>query len=435
MRASGSMSRHMRFKTILIFLSGIAVGGVFAFGLFGVLGDRGEPTLPPKAGKPEWLASPPAKLQGGAAKASNKRAEKERALIVGVIGPETGAEAKYGLAVLEGIVMAADRFNARGGLRGEKIEVIHHDNSGGSGQALDIASALVEKNVVAIFSAPTGWSTFAPTHLANESQTVFISIGTRRKIGRSGDFIFHFSLPDEIAIDEMLGYAVNQLGYRNFALVTSSSYDYSLSIASVFKQAVPKHGGKILVETDTYDTFSGRTDIGEAVTALKPDSERLQAIIFTGDAQEAAQLAQAAKEEGLKLPLIGSEDLLSEQFLEQGGQATRGSLLYATFAPDRVSRLVTDFVTDHVASKNVDPDRFTALAYDAFGLLSQALEGAGSLNGRAVRDALVNLKEAEGVTGASHWAPDGTPIKHPHLYRVEGGQTGMRFVLVQKDGE
>ena len=429
------MFRQMRFKTILIFLAGIAVGGVFAAALFGILSDRGQSPLPQQAGEPGRLASPPAKPQGEAAKASGESEEKERALIVGVIGPETGAEAKYGLAVLEGIVMAADRFNARGGLRGEKIEVIHHDNNGGSGQALDIALALIEKNVVAIFSAPTGWATFAPTDSANESQTVFISIGTRRKIGRSGDYVFRFSLPDEIAIDEMLGYAADELGYRNFALVTSSSYDYSLSIASVFKQAVPRHGGRIMVEADTYDTFSGTTDIGEVVTALKAGAADLQAIIFTGDAHEAARLVQAAKDGGLKLPLIGGEDLFSEHFLTQGGQATRGTLLYATFAPDRASPLVSDFVADHVANKNAVPDRFTALAYDAFGLLSRALEAAGSLNGRAVRDALVNLKESEGVTGASRWAADGTPIKHPYLYRVEGGQTGERFVLVQKDGE
>ena len=235
-------------------------------------------------------------------------------------------------------------------------------------------------------AAPTGWATFAPTDSANESQTVFISIGTRRKIGRSGDYVFRFSLPDEIAIDEMLGYAADELGYRNFALVTSSSYDYSLSIASVFKQAVPRHGGRILVEADTYDTFSGTTDIGAVVTALKVGAEGLQAIIFTGDAPEAARLVQAAKDGGLKLPLIGGEDLFSEQFLTQGGQAARGTLLYATFAPDRASPLVSDFVTDHVANKNAVPDRFTALAYDAFGLLSRALEAAGSLNGREVRD-------------------------------------------------
>lgn len=426
------MFHRIRFKTILIFLAGITVGGVVTIFLFGILSDRGEGPLPTKTGKPDWMASAPAKPQGGAAKASH---EKERALIVGVIGPESGAEAKYGLAVLDGILTAAEHFNARGGWRGEKIKIIHRDNSGGSGQALDIAEALIEKNVVAIFSAPTGWSTFAPTHLANQSQTVFISIGTRRKIGRSGDYIFRFSLPDEIAIDEMLGYAANEMGYRNFALVTSSSYDYSLSIASLFKQAVPRHGGRILVETDTYDTFSGKTDIGKVVTDLKAGSEGLQAIIFTGSAQEAARLAQAVKDSGLQQPLIGSEDLFSEQFLEQGGQAARGTLLYATFAPDHPARLVKDFVADHVARKNAVPDRFSALAYDAFGLLSRALETAGSLKSQAVRNALVNLKETEGVTGASRWAPNGTPLKHPYLYRVEAGQSGERFVLVQKDRE
>ncbi len=421
----------MRVRTILIFMTCAVIGSAFVFILFQFLIYRGEEPPQLEAGKPEWLASPPADMQDDGAVA----AQRERALVVGVIGPETGDEAKFGLAVLTGIVMAADRFNASGGLRGEKIEVIHHDTSGRSGEAADFTSELIEKNAVAIFSAPTGWSTFEPTHLANQSRTVFISIGTRRKISRSGNYIFRFSLPDEIAIDEMLSYATNELGYRNFALVSSSSHDYSLTIASEFKQAVPRHGGKILVEADTYDTYSGKTDIGRAVRALKADSEALQAIIFTGGAQEAAQLAQAAEDDGLKLPLIGNEDLFSEQFLKQGGQAVRGTLLYATFAPDLPSHLVRDFVAEYVARRNAAPDRFAALAYDAFGLLSQALEAADSLQSQAVRDALVNLKEAEGVTGSNRWAANGTPIKHAHLYRVEGGQSGEGFVLVKREGE
>jgi len=415
----------MRFKTILIFLVGIALGGVAVFALLGLQGDDGETPVVEKAGRPEWMAPP-------AAKKPAQRQEKERALIVGVIGPETGAEAKYGLAVLEGITMAAERFNARGGLRGEKIEIIHHDNSGGSGQALDIAEALIKKNVVAIFSAPTGWSTFAPTHLVNGARTVFISIGTRRKIARSGSYIFHFALPDETAIDAMLRHATAELGYRDFALVTSSSYDYSLSIAALFKQAVPRHGGKIVLEADTYDTFSGKTDIGKVAAALKASSDGLQAIIFTGSVQEAALLAKAASKDGKPaLPIIGGEDLFNGQFLEQGGAAVRGALVYATFAPDHPSSLVSDFVAAHKARKNAVPDRFAALAYDAFGLLAQALNDAASLKGSVVSEALVKLKAGEGVSGPGHWAADGTPIKRPYLYRVEAGQTGEKFALVQ----
>jgi len=424
----------MRFKTILIFLVGIALGGALFWIFTGSPNDREETPPPLAAGKPEWMAAPPADPQGPAAREAQDEAE-DRALIVGVIGPETGTEAKYGLAVLEGVVMAADQFNARGGVRGEKIEIIHQDNSGGSGQALDIVSAMIEKKVVAIFSAPTGWSTFAPTHLVNQSRTLFISVGTRRKIGRSGDYIFHFSLPDEIAVEALLDYATRKMGYENFALVTSSSYDYSLSIASVFKQTALRIGSRILVEADTYNTFSGMTDIGNVLAALKASPEELQAIIFTGSALEAGQLARAAKDNGLNLPLIGSEDLFSEQFLSEAGNAAQGALVYATFAPDHPSPMVAEFIADHVDRNKVAPDRFTALAYDAFGLLSEALEVAGSLNGRRVRDALVNMKETDGVTGASRLAPDGTPIKHPHLYRVDSDKSGEKFVLVLENGE
>jgi branched-chain amino acid transport system substrate-binding protein len=97
--------------------------------------------------------------------------------------------------------------------------------------------------------------------------------------------------------------------------------------------------------------------------------------------------------------------------------------------------MVAEFIADHVDRNKVAPDRFTALAYDAFGLLSEALEVAGSLNGRRVRDALVNMKETDGVTGASRLAPDGTPIKHPHLYRVDSDNSGEKFVLVLDNGE
>ncbi len=425
------MFRRTDSRMIVIVLAVITAGSIFAVVFFAMPGGGGQTPDLQKTGRPEWLASPSPEQQVKAAKARDIKSKKQRDLVVGIIGPQTGVEARYGEAVLEGITMAVDRFNSHGGLRGEAVKIIHYDNSGGPDQALAMASDLIEKNVVAIFSAPTGWSTFAPTDLVNRSQTVFISVGTRRKIGRSGSYIFRLSLPDEIAIDKLLFYATDKLDYKSFALVNSSSYDYSLSIASAFKQSISKHGGNILVETDTYDTFSGKTDIGKVASVLQANSKKLQAVVFTGDAKGAAQLAKAIKDKGLMIPLVGSEDLFSDEFLKVGGKAVLGSLLYATFAPDRASQKVKDFVKNHVTRKTSIPGRFTALAYDAFDLLSRALVTTRSLSGRAVRDALLNLEESEGVTGSSRWAPDGTPIKYPFLYRVESGQTGEKFVLVQ----
>ena len=413
-------------KKALIFVGGIALGGVVA--IFIVKGGEVTPSPPPEPPeRPSWMASPQPEKKA-------RKEERERALKVGVIGPETGEEAHYGLTVLEGIQMAARRFNADGGLDGNDIEVVHYDNSSGPTQAQSITSELISQNVIAIFSAPTGSSTFAPTQLINASDTIFISIGTRRKIGRSGDYLFRFSLSDEIAINEMLKYSVNDLGYRNYALVTSSLYEYSLSISSVFKQAISRSGGQIQIEADTYDTYTGGSNLKGVITALKSAPKELQALIFTGGAEEAALLARTMKDSGLNLPLIGGEDLFSEEFLKQGGDAVIGALIYTAFSPDNDLPLTAQFVQDYVGRMNTNPDRFSALAYDAFTQLAKALKKAGSLKSSEVRNVMLNMKESKGVTGVSRWSQGGEPIKQPFLYRVEGGKSGGKFVLLHAKG-
>lgn len=42
----------------------------------------------------------------------------------------------------------------------------------------------------------------------------------------------------------------------------------------------------------------------------------------------------------------------------------------------------------------------------------------------------------EGVTGATRWTPDGAPVKHPFIYRVEADGAGVKFLLVKSaDGD
>ncbi|MCK5546823.1 MAG: ABC transporter substrate-binding protein, partial [Rhodospirillaceae bacterium] len=252
-----------------------------------------------------------------------------------------------------------------------------------------------------------------------------------RKIGRSGSYIFHYSLPDEIAIEEMLKYSVNDLGLQNYALVTSSSYEYSLSISSVFKQMILGSGGQIVIEADTYDTYSGSQNLPGVVAALKDAPQKLQAIIFTGGAEEAALLARAVKDEGMNLTLIGGEDLFSEEFLKQGGDAVDGALFYVTFSPDDASPMAAQFVRDHVDRMNSKPDRFAALAYDAFTQLGEAMKTAKSMKSSDVRGAMLNMKESNGVTGISRWSAKGEPVKKPFLYRVKSNKSDGKFVLLQ----
>jgi branched-chain amino acid transport system substrate-binding protein len=356
--------------------------------------------------------------------------EQPRALKIGVIGPETGNSAAYGLQILEGITLAAGIFNAEGGINGQPIEVIHYDNKDDSELTDQAVNQLIQQGVIAIFAAPTGWSTFGSTHIANNTQTLLIAIGSRRRIGRSGPYIFRFSLSDELATDDVISYSRQVLEHTHYALVTSSNYDYSLDLSALFRKAVARHGGSLELVTDTYDTFSGESDLEQVVEALKKTPAPLHAVIYTGGDDEGARLALAMEQAGLQLPIIGGEDLYTHAYLEKGKKATNNTLIYNSFSSEYDSPQVVKFMRNYGRNESDPPNRFVALAYDGFMFVAGAINAAASTKSSEVREAMLTI-HYQGVTGETSFSPDGSPIKHPFLYRAVTGENGEQFVLLK----
>lgn len=362
------------------------------------------------------------------AKAPEKAPQEERPLIIGVVGPETGEEASYGMSVVEGVLAAAKRFNAQGGIGGKEIKVLHFDDQSDIGLATKIVKDLISQRVIAIIAAPTGSSTFSPIYLVNDAKTLFISVGSRRHLKATGPYVFRTAVPDDLATEDLIKYAVTELGYVNYALVTSANYEFSLDLSSMFRRALDKHNGVIKVQTDSYDTFTGSQNMGTVVSAIKASPDPLHGVIFTGGADEGIMLAQEMKKAGLTLPIIGGEDLFSEEYLK-GGDAVNETLMYTTFSTDVKSQKMVEFMEDYGKAK---PDRFAALAYDTFFLLADAIKESGSTDPSVVREALINRKDCEGVTGKTSFTSENMPIKHATICRIKKGDNGERsFVLKQ----
>ena len=55
---------------------------------------------------------------------------------VGILGPQTGPVAQYGIAVKNGAVLYFDQLNANGGINGKQIEYIIYDEEGDSAKAV-----------------------------------------------------------------------------------------------------------------------------------------------------------------------------------------------------------------------------------------------------------------------------------------------------------
>jgi branched-chain amino acid transport system substrate-binding protein len=366
--------------------------------------------------------------KGAKTKAAEAVAKDERPLIIGVVGPETGEEASFGISVMEGALAAAKRVNAQGGIGGKEIKVLHFDDQSDVGLATKIVKDLISQRAIAILAAPTGSSTFSPIHLVNDSKTIFISIGSRRQLKATGPYVFRTAVPDETATDDLIKYAVTELGYVNYALVTAADNEFSLELSSLFKKALDKNHGVVKVLADTYDSYIGGSNIKAVIADIKKSPDPLHGVIYTGGVSEAVLLAQEMKKAGINLPLIGGDDLFSAEYLK-GGDAVNETLMYTTFSVDKKSSKMDEFLKDYAKP---NPDRFAALSYDTFMLVADAIKEAGSTDTSLVREALINRKDCEGVTGKTSFTAENMPIKHPTICRVKKGESGEHaFILKQ----
>ncbi|VAX11265.1 hypothetical protein MNBD_GAMMA26-863 [hydrothermal vent metagenome] len=356
-----------------------------------------------------------------------KKEEQSRPLKIGVLGPETGpgSGSDYGLSVLAGAKLAAKYINDHGGIDGKEVELLHFDDKEDLQLTQQGVKEFIAQDVIAILAAPTGWSTFAPTRQVNQAHTLLFSIGSRRRIGRSGPYVLRAALPTELATEALIKYAVEEFGFKNYALVSSSLYDYSLDLSASFKMALLNNGAVIQVDADTYDTYTGQKDYRKIIEAINSSTD-IQAVVFTGEVAEAIIIAKGLAEKGLSLPILGGEDLFTPEFLA-AEKSVQGSLVYSAFAPDNKSSQAVEFMQAH---GNGTPDRFEALAYDSFLFLTEAIKAAGNTKPTEIREALFTLKSFEGATGAMSFSPEDGIVKAPFIHRVESGSKGMEFVLV-----
>ncbi len=356
-----------------------------------------------------------------------------REMKVAVIGPETGELSEYGIRTLEGVLLAAEKVNAGGGILGKKVEVIHYDSKSATKEASIVTAKIMKERVIAIIGSPTGEITFNTTQMANTHHTIFLSAGTRRRLGDSGPYIFRNTLTDDVAVKKIMEYVFQEGGYRDFALVTSMNNDYSIQLSALFKNEIIERGGNLVADLGLWSKETA--NVKEAEMSLKDHvkeikAKRPQAIIYTGEAEEGAQLMIEAKRQGLKVPMIGGEDLFSNNFIGLGKDAVLGSVFYAGYASDWDDEHLKGFIREYKNKNGKAPDKVAALGYDAFNIIAKAIADAGETNPDKVRDALMNMKGFSGVTGITSFTEDREPVKSPFLYKVTQDGSGVKFSLI-----
>jgi branched-chain amino acid transport system substrate-binding protein len=344
-------------------------------------------------------------------------------ILVGEYGSLTGTTATFGQSTHNAITMAMDEINAAGGILGKKVRVLVEDDQSRPEEAATAVTKLINQNrVVAMLGEVSSSRSLAAAPICQANKVPMISpSSTNPRVTQVGDYIFRVCFIDPFQAEVGARIAGEILKLKKVAVLSDVRNDYSVGLATFFRQHFKQLGGEIVAEQSYSE---GDSDFRAQLTQIK--SATPEAIYVPGYYTEVGTIARQARELGITVPLIGGDGWDSPRLWEIGGEALNGCYFSNHYSVDDPAPAVQKFVADYRKRYNQVPDALAALGYDAARILADAMKRAGSASGEKVRDALSATRDFQGVTGTITINSERNAVKPAVVLKIENG----KFVYV-----
>jgi len=328
---------------------------------------------------------------------------------IGAVLSVTGPASFLGDPEKKTLEMYVAEINAKGGVNGQKLQLIIYDDGGKANEALTFAKRLVDEDkIVAMVGGSTTGSTLAMIPVFEEAQIPFISLaGAIQIIQPVRKWVFKTPHTDTMACEKIFA----DLKRRNISKVAlisgSGGFDKSMQAECV---KVAPGAGITIVHQETYGPSD--TDMTPQLTNIKGKAD-VQAVINPGFGQGPAIVTRNYRQLGITLPLYQSHGVASKEFIKLAGPAAEGvrlpaaALLVAEKLPanDKQKPVAQAYKKAYEQKTGQPVSTFGGHAYDGLMILVEAAKRAGSWDKAKVRDQIEKTKGFVGTGGIVNMSP------------------------------
>ncbi len=346
---------------------------------------------------------------------------------IGLITPLSGDVKTFGESVRNSFMIAVDEANAKGGVAGMRIVPVIQDDKNDPTEAANVANLLVNQyRVSAIVGSVTSKASIPVSDVIQAAKIPTISpTATNPKVtvadGKRKDYMFRGCFIDPFQGTVMAKFSRETLGKRRAAVLYDASNDYSKGIAEVFRDVFRKLGGNVVA----FESY-GKDDVDFSALLTKVRASQPDVLFLPDYYNKVGLIAKQAREQGLKVQLIGPDGWDSPDLVKVAGSAIEGGYFSNHYSPEDKRPEVVAWVRKYREKFGQVPDALGTLAYDGTNLLFDAIRKAGSDDPRKIRDALASIKGFRGVTGKATLDGNGDMIKSAAILRIVAGK--QKFV-------
>ncbi len=312
------------------------------------------------------------------------QAKQKDTIKIGIAGPMTGDQAKMGMDFKNGVSLAVEEWNSKGGVLGKKIDMIISDDQHDPKQAVSVANKMVNEGAVGVIGHFNSNCSIPASDVYSRAGIPVITPGsTNPQLTDKGyKEIFRVCGRDDQQGKAGADFVRDQLKLKNVAVLHDKT-TYGQGLADEFKKSL---GGKINVVY--YGSIvQGDKDFKMVLTAVKNKDPEL--VFFGGIYPEAGLLVKQAKELGFNAPFMSGDGTIDPKFIEIAGAAAEGT--YLTFSPDPKNIPSAKGFIEKYLPKYGEIGPYSIYAYDAANILLNAIKEAGSTESKAVIEKLHSM--------------------------------------------
>jgi len=306
---------------------------------------------------------------------------------VGIVLPLTGEQAKFGEIEKRSFQMAAEEINAKGGVKGMKLELLFEDDTGKPDVGRSAVEKLISQSKVPVITGGYSSSvTAAATAVAQQFKVPFlVTTGSADKITESMyDYVFRINPP----ASEYPAAVVTFLREVAKPKTTVILYENSLfgqSSSKEFEEDCQKLGIKVLLK-EGYN--KGAIDFKPMLTKVKSMNPDL--VYMVSYVMDAALLMRQAKELDFnpKLFIGGGAGFTLPEFRKNAGDAAEFVYSATLWVETIPYPGAMDYYKKYQAKYKEDTEYHGAEAYASMYVVADALKRAKSITPKDVREAL-----------------------------------------------
>jgi branched-chain amino acid transport system substrate-binding protein len=315
---------------------------------------------------------------------------------IATAGPITGDDAIWGVQVYQGVEMAVEDINAKGGLLGRKIELVKFDDKGESKEAASVAQRIVnEQDVVAVIGHVFSSCSLAAGPIYSRGKVPMVAVAsTNPKVPAAGNYVFRINLSDASAGSEMAKYTVQKLKARRVAVIMGQS-DYCQGVFNAFEAKAKELGASIVIQQKFVPGQD--KDFNVILTSVKAANPDM--ILVDAYASDAALITQQARALGIQTTIQIPDGAADPDFIKLAGKAAEGVVAFSYFNPSIKDPRIQGLMKKYQAKYNHEILTYVPYAYDAMTAVAEAVRMAGKADRASVYSALPKVNYSNGMTG------------------------------------